>query len=361
MSKIVFNNKNAIFYQSLKQAVDGYFIDKNLKKTGNYQLYIKTLVLVPAALALYVSLLHFHFAPIVGIVLSALLGFILASIGFNIMHDACHGAYSSKKWVNELLGLTLNALGGNAFIWKQKHNIIHHTYTNIDGIDDDIAKAPVIRQCQTQPWKPIHRIQHFYLPLVYGISSVAWVFVFDTVKYSQRRIYTTSLQNMYLKDHIIFWISKALYIIFYIAIPVWAVGWQHWLVGFVSMHMVMGLTLALVFQLAHVVEETDFQVAVGNETRIENEWAIHQVQTTANFAPQSKIISWLVGGLNYQIEHHLFPRISHIHYPAISCIVKEKCKEFGVVYNELPRLDQAIASHFRFMRELGQRPLQEPG
>jgi len=192
MSKVIFNNKNAVFYPTLKRSVDNYFKEQNLNKTGNWQLYLKTLILIPSAVVLYLVLLNVSVVTVIGIALSALLGFILACIGFNVMHDACHGAYSSKKWVNELLGLTLNALGGNAFIWKQKHNIVHHTYTNIDGIDDDIAKSPVIRQCHTQPWKPFHRIQHIYLPIIYSISSVSWVFVFDMIKiwpsaYSQYR------------------------------------------------------------------------------------------------------------------------------------------------------------------------------
>lgn len=354
MPKVVFNNKNAIFYQSLKQAVDQYFAANNLKKTGNFRLYLKTLILIPVALAIYVYLLSTSIPAAFALFLCGILGFVSASIGFNVMHDACHGSYSSKDWVNKALSLTLNALGGNAFIWKQKHNIIHHTYTNIDGIDDDIAKAPAIRQCHTQPWKPFHRVQHLYLPLVYGISSIAWVFIFDVVKYSQKRIYRTELKKMDAGEHAIFWISKALYGVFYILIPVLVKGWAAWLVGFLFMHLVMGFTLAIVFQLAHVVEETEFE-AVGDDLKlIENEWAIHQVRTTANFAMGNKVISWFVGGLNYQIEHHLFPRVSHIHYPALSEIVKQKCEEYNLEYNAIPTMQAAVASHFRFMKALGQ-------
>jgi linoleoyl-CoA desaturase len=356
MAKVAFNNKNAVFYQSLKTAVDNYFKGNNLKKTGNWKLYAKALVLIPMALALYVALLTVSFPWPVAVLLCGLLGFALASIGFNVMHDACHGSYSSKKWVNDLLGLTLNALGGNAFIWKQKHNIIHHTYTNIDGIDDDIAKAPVIRQCSTQPWKPIHKIQHIYLPLIYGISSMAWIFVMDMTKYTQRMIYTTKLSKMDTKEHVLFWVSKVLYLVFYIIIPIAIVGWSAWLVGFLCMHLAMGTTLSVVFQLAHVVEETEFETVTTDTRIIENEWAIHQLKTTANFAPDNKIISWFVGGLNYQIEHHLFSRVSHIHYPALSKIVVEKCREFDVEYNCIPTMNAAVASHFRFMKMLGQRP-----
>jgi len=358
MPKVTFNNKNRFFYTALKSSVDEYFVNNHLKKTGNWKLYTKTGVLVPSAIIIYLSLLIFPMPAVAGILLSALFGFVLASIGFNIMHDACHGSYSSHGWVNDLLGLSLNALGGNAFLWKFKHNIIHHTYTNVDGVDDDIAKSPLMRQCPTQKWMPAHRFQHIYVVLVYAISSFAWVFMMDFNKYFKRKIVDTPLQKMESREHIVFWMSKIFYILFYIAIPVMAVGWKSWAIGFACMHVVMGFTLAIVFQLAHVVENAEFEHAEGNDDlKIEEEWAIYQVKTTANFAPKNKIISWFVGGLNFQVEHHLFPRISHVHYPAIRKIVKQTCDQFNISYNEFPTMTEAVASHFRMMKQLGKRPL----
>ncbi|HEY0678798.1 MAG TPA: acyl-CoA desaturase [Chitinophagaceae bacterium] len=358
MAKVTFNNKKTIFFNHLKSEVDNYFKQEKINKTGNWKLYFKTATLIPAALAIYILLLTVPVSLVWGLLLTGVLGFILSSIGFNVMHDACHGSYSSKKWVNNTLGLTLNALGGNAFIWKFKHNVIHHTYTNVDGIDDDIAKSPLMRQCQSQKWVPAHRFQHIYVVLVYAISSLAWVLMMDFNKYFKQRVVSTPLQRMSFNEHFIFWLSKVLYVLFYIAIPVWAVGWQAWAIGFTFMHLVMGFTLAIVFQLAHVVEHTEFEAAGVDPKVIENEWAVHQIRTTANFAPRNKIISWFVGGLNYQIEHHLFPRISHIHYPAISQIVRNSCEKFGLPYNEYPTMSAAVASHFRMMRQLGKRPAE---
>jgi len=272
------------------------------------------------------------------------------------MHDANHGSYSSRKWVNELLGLTLNALGGNNFIWKQKHNIIHHTYTNIDGIDDDIAKSPFIRMCSSQPWVPAHRLQHLYTPFLYALSSMIWILFQDFEKYFKKKIVNTSLSKMSTTDHMVFWISKMLYLLFYIAIPIMLMGWQAGLLFFLCMHISLGITLSIVFQLAHVVEETQFDSTDGDAKQIENEWAIHQVITTANFSANNKVISWFAGGLNYQIEHHLFPRISHIHYPALSRLVQEECNAFNLPYNTLPTFRAAVISHFRFIRTLGRKP-----
>lgn len=357
MPKVTFDCKSTPFYTDLKKSVDQYFADRNFRKTGNWRLHLKTVILGSAAVLLYVVLLRFPFAPLPGLMLSGLLGFVLASIGFNVMHDACHGSYSSKKWMNNTLGLTLNALGGNAFIWKFKHNIIHHTYTNVDGVDDDIAKSPIMRQCQTQKWVPAHRYQHLYVSLVYAISSFAWVFIMDFTKYFSRRVFQTPLQKMDRKEHIVFWLSKVLYVVFYIALPVYFVGWGAWAAGFAVMHLVMGLTLALVFQLAHVVEHVEFESAGIEPMQIENEWAVHQVRTTCNFAPRNAVISWFVGGLNYQVEHHLFPRVSHVHYPAISRIVAEVCQRHQLPYNVYQTMSAAVASHYRMMKFLGKKPL----
>ncbi|TMI70069.1 MAG: acyl-CoA desaturase [Bacteroidetes bacterium] len=358
MSRVTFNNKNSIFYTSLKNNVENYFSTNNIRKTGDWRLYSKALILVPSAIALYIILLTVSLPALPAILLAGLLGLIMASIGFNMMHDACHGSYSSKKWVNETVGYSLNALGGNAFIWKFKHNILHHTYTNVDGIDDDIAKSPLMRHCSTQKWVPAHRFQHIYVVLVYCITSLAWVFIMDFNKYFKQKILVTPLQKMSTKEHIIFWASKVLYLFFYIALPVSIVGWGPWAIGFVCMHVTMGLALALVFQLAHVVEDVEFEAAIGMDHKlIENEWAIHQVRTTANFAPRNWFVNWYVGGLNYQIEHHLFARISHVHYPAISKIVQDTCRQFNIPYNSFPTMSKSLVSHFKMMKQLGKKPM----
>ena len=356
MAKVIFNRK-ADFYNSLKKSVDSYFTTNSIKKTGNWELYTKTLVLVPMAIGIYATLLLVPTMPILAALgLCILFALVAASIGFNVMHDACHGSYSTKSWVNDLVGLSLNALGGNAYIWKFKHNVIHHTYTNIEGLDDDIANHPILRMCSSQKWKPAHRFQSTYLLVVYAISTIAWMFVLDYVKYFSKKIHTSDMPKMSMKEHTIFWVSKVLYNIFYVALPIYFVGVTNWFVGFMVMHAVLGIVTAIVFQLAHVVEEAKFETLGIDETHIENEWAVHQLMGTANFARKDKLISWYVGGLNYQIEHHLFPRISHVHYPALSQIVKDACEQFDIVYNESPTMWRAIVSHFSLINQMGKKP-----
>jgi linoleoyl-CoA desaturase len=359
MPKVTFNNKDKSFFNTLKSSVDQYFASQQIKKTGNWRLYSKTIILAPAAVILYSLLLFLPMPAFLAILLCSIMGFVVASIGFNVMHDACHGSYSSKSWVNETMALSSNLMGGNTYIWKFKHNIVHHTYTNIDGVDDDIALSPLMRQCSTQKWLPPHRYQHIYGFILYAFTSLAWFFVMDFTKYFNRKVHTTPMTKMDTKEHIIFWVSKLLYAALFVVIPIAVLGWLPWVIGFIALNLTLGLTLAVVFQLAHVVEHTEFVHVDEHQDhmKIENEFAIHQVKTTANFAPRNKFISWYVGGLNYQVEHHLFPRISHVHYPAINKIVKQTCQQFGVKYNEFPTMQQAIASHYRMIRELGKRPV----
>lgn len=361
MSKVTFNNNNNHFFQSLKTSVDEYFIKTKKSKTGDFRLYLKSFILVGGAIAIYYCLMFISPNIFTAVILAALFGFLNACIGFSVMHDANHGSYSKNNLLNDIVGMIgSNGLGANAFFWKQKHNIIHHTYTNIDGVDDDIAKSPIIRQCETQKWVPAHQVQHLYMPFVYSLSSIFWIFVMDFTKYFKRKINNTVAWKMNLKNHIVFWLTKIWYFSMFIIFPISVWGFGAWIIGFLIANMAMGITLSFVFQMAHVVENTEFEHTPLDTTKhIETAWAEHQIKTTSNFAMNNKIISWFVGGLNFQVEHHLFPKISHVHYPAISKIVAEKCAEFNLPYNYYPTFQSALKSHFRVMKNLGKKPVTE--
>lgn len=221
MSKITFNNKNNEFYQSLKKSVDDYFVKNNIKQTGDWRLFIKTYILVGSSLLFYGLLMLVKMDVVPALLLCAALGFSLSFIGFSVMHDANHGSYSGNSKLNDALGLSLNALGASSYFWKQKHNIIHHTYTNVDGIDDDIAKSPIIRQCESQKWVPAHKVQHIYLLFVYSLSTIFWIYIMDFTKYFSRKIYTTEAWKMGLKNHIISGLQRFIMWLFSSLFPSW--------------------------------------------------------------------------------------------------------------------------------------------
>lgn len=355
MAKVTFNNKVSPFTETLKARINSYFENNKIQLTGNRQLYIKTGILVSTLIAIYVTLVFFTPPVWLSIILCGLLGINFAAIGFNVMHDGAHGSYSGKKTVNEIMAYSLNLMGGSSYIWKIKHNLIHHSFTNVDGLDDDIDVKPFLRVSEEQPRYWFHRFQHIYFILFYSLAYFMWVYWMDFEKYFTRKIGDSTLRKMSMKDHFIFWISKIVYISVFVVIPIFKVGLVDTLIGYGIAVIVCGILISVVFQLAHVIQETQFPTPDEKTSKIDTEWTVHQLETTANFSTKNKVVSWLVGGLNFQVEHHLFPRISHVHYPAISKLVRDTCREYNVAYLEHPTVLSAISSHIKHLKMMGRR------
>ncbi len=344
------------FHAELRKRVNAYFKEVKFKPTGNYKLYLKAIVITVGFLAIYTHLIFFTSQIIwLSLVECVVLGGLTAAIGFNIMHDGAHGSFSTKEWINDLAGMSINFLGANVGLWKTKHNLIHHTYTNIEGVDDDIDARPFLRMCESQKKHKIHRFQHIYFLFIYSLLFLYWVFFTDYKKYFTGKIGDRPIKRMKIGEHFTFWGFKAVHLLLFVAIPMFMVGFLPWLIGFLVYNLFTGVVLSVVFQLAHTVEDTYFPVVEKDSMQIEDEWVIHQLKVTANFATHNKLISWFIGGLNFQIEHHLFKKISHIHYPALSVIVKQLCLEYKIPYIEYPRLHLAFASHIAHLHNVGRK------
>ena len=342
------------FHVQLKERVNNYFSNNSRSTAGNFQLLFKASLFCVAYILVYVHLVFFTPILWVAIPECILFGCLTAAIGFNVMHDGAHGSFSKYKIINKMAGSSLNFLGASAIMWNMKHNIIHHTYTNIDGVDDDIEARPWLRFATTQKKLKMHKFQHYYFWFLYTLLHLLWIFLTDYQKYFKGKIGEMPIRKMTVGEHIAFWVAKLGYAFMFVVLPIMLLGFGTWLVGFLIITMVTGLVISIVFQLAHTVEHTEFPMPDVITNKIENDWAIHQINTTANFATNNKLISWLVGGLNFQIEHHLFPRISHVHYPAISKIIKRTCAEYGINYVEYPKMRTAIYSHIMYLKRLGQ-------
>lgn len=340
-------------HSELKNRVNAYFDQEDIKPTGNKQLYIKAFILTTLFVLVYLHLLIFQPVWYWALAECILLGGLVAAIGFNVMHDGSHGSFSQKKWENRIASYSMSMLGASHFMWNIKHNMIHHSYTNVDGVDDDIEIGILMRFAPTQKHMKFHKFQHVYFGFLYSLMYVFWVFYSDYLKYFTGKIGVMPLKKMSVKEHIMFWVVKLFHLVVYCIIPIAIFGFTAWLIGFLVLGFVAGFILSIVFQLAHTVEHTEFPVADFDTNRLPDEFAAHQIKTTANFATDNKVISWLVGGLNFQIEHHLFPKISHIHYPAISKIVKEVCEEYDLPYIEYATMGKAVRAHVNFLKDLG--------
>ncbi len=353
-SHFSFPRINPAFADELKRRVREHFAATGRPTTGNWKLFTKSGILLTAAAVEY-GLLVSGWLPVwIALPLCVLLGLNLAAIGFNVMHDGAHGSYSRRRWVNEMMAHSLNVMGGSVYLWKQKHNLLHHVYTNIEGLDDDIDIRPWIRTNPHQRRRWIHRFQHMYGFALYAFTYLAWVWVLDFDKYFKRKVGNVPIRRMSAADHLVFWGSKIFYLIAFILLPMFQVGFLPTLAGYLAVSLVCGWVISVVFQLAHVVRDTEFLPRPGDAGSAGQEWSIHQLATTANFSTRSALVAWFTGGLNFQVEHHLFPRISHVHYPEISVLVKEVCRRFGVHYIEYPSLFSALRSHTLQLKAAGQ-------
>lgn len=357
-ANVTFNeSERPEFYKVLRKRINAHFKENKIEKSANLNMVMKTIFMI----LIYTIPLGFLISGTITSLwlmytMWIIMGFAMSGIGLSIMHDANHGAYSRNEKTNHRIGLILNLIGGYHYNWRIQHNILHHSFTNIEGFDEDIEKQGIVRFSPTQERKKIFRFQIFYIPFLYGILTLYW-FVFkdieQLIRYNKLDLLKT--QGLTFKKalgQIIF--HKLWYFVLTIALPVYMMDFHWWqvLLGFVVMQFICGMILALIFQSAHVIQETNF-FTVDENNSVENNWAIHQMETTSNFARKSFFFSWFIGGLNYQIEHHLFPNICHVHYRDIAPIVKKTAKEFNVPYYEHKTFLGALISHFTLIHQLG--------
>jgi linoleoyl-CoA desaturase len=347
---------NDQFLRELRSRVNAYFETTKKSPRDVPAMYFKTATILVWLVATYVTLVFFVTSPWAVVPLAMLLGLAFAAVGFNIQHDGGHKAVSDRQWVNRLMAVSMDLMGGSSYIWDFKHNAIHHTYTNINGHDDDINVGMLGRLSPEQPRYKFHRLQHVYMWLLYGFLMVKWQLFDDFYQLARGKIGSHRIPRPRGKDLAVFVIGKIFFFSMIFVVPmmlhsVWTVLGVYLIAAFVE-----GIVTSIVFQLAHCVEEAEFPVPSINDAGLEqmdNAWAVHQVQTTVNFAGRNPVLSWLLGGLNFQIEHHLFHKICHVHYPALSKVVEETCREFGIQYKAHRTFVSALGSHARFLMMMG--------
>ena len=347
------------FFRTLNKRVNDYFNEHNINKTGNWKLHIKTCIMFSLFFIPFFVIFFIEIPVLVYLFASVVIGIGMAGVGMNVMHDGNHGSYSSKNWLNKIMGGSIYILAGNVYNWQVQHNVLHHTYTNIPGHDEDLDAGRVIRFTKEAKWYKFHAFQHYYSIFLYGLLTINWCLTTDFKQmggYLKRKLsYGNTPNPKTLWTGLV--ISKIVYFSFWIILPLifGAASWWVILIGFFIMHYTAGMILSIVFQLAHITEDT-INPHPNEDGEIENTWAIHQLLTTVNFAPKNWIVNWYTGGLNHQIEHHIFPNISHVHYGKIAEFVKQTAAECDLPYFEYQTMRSAVIAHFRHLKELGQQP-----
>ncbi len=350
------------FRKTLNDRVDAYLRDNNIPARGLPRMYVKTAIVLTWWLGVYLLLLLGGFPPLVNVVLCLVWALAFASVGFNVMHDANHRAYSDSPRVNRIMALSAEMLGISGFRWRTKHNVWHHTYTNVAGYDDDVQAYGLMRLTPREPWKPLHRAQAWYFPVIYSFIAFDFILRDFMMVFFGKSDPDHVYPKLSTSDKVTFWLGKLFFVTVMFVLPSLVFPWWQVLVGFFLVFLTVGLVLAVVFQLAHINGDLEFPVPVGKPPHIEDEWAMHQVRTTTDFAPNNKVLSWYVGGLNFQVEHHLLPHICHLNYPRLRPIVQATCEEYGLQYHCYPTWREALAQHWRELRALGRPgPRSHPG
>ncbi|NQV96134.1 MAG: acyl-CoA desaturase [Sphingomonadales bacterium] len=346
------------FSKTLRKRVNAYFKTNGISRNANKSMLTKTVLMLSLFFAPLILInLGLVTTPILLFTLYIFTGLGMAGIGMGIMHDAIHGSYSKNKKVNHILGLTLNIIGANATVWRIQHNILHHTYTNIEHADDDINAPFFLRFTPHAKKYWSHKFQHIYIWFFYCLATISWITTKDFVRLNRYHNMGFLSKKNEFRNALIEMVGwKLFYYSYALIIPIIVVPlpWQIVLLAFLSLHFVTGLLISIVFQVAHIIPSADFPLPDKNGI-IAGDWYAHQFATTSNFAPRSTFFSWLIGGLNYQIEHHLLPNVCHVHYKELSKIVADTAEEYGMPYNTKSSFASAIWSHTKMLRQLGNR------
>lgn len=349
------------FYRVLRERVNQYFIDTNQPTTANGKMVARALILISAWIGLYLFLILGNVSLLGTYALWIGLGFVVPLVAVNIGHDAIHGGFTKNKFWSWMLSHTFNLNGASAYMWKISHNVAHHTFTNVHGHDEDISPAPFIRISPGTPLLPVHRFQHIYSFFFYGLATISWLFAKDYKQFFENRIANYSGNPHPKSEYFFLFFYKGLCYTLFLVLPLILIpyAWYHIVAGFLIMQVISGYYLSIIFMLAHGVEEAHFAIPDEDPT-IPQDWALHQMSTTVNFSVNSRLAAFLTGGLNLQVEHHLFPTVCSIHYMNLSGIVKKTAQEFNVPYREIPTFVDAIKSHVRFLKKLGHEESYEP-
>lgn len=346
------------FSFELQKRVNQYFKSNNISKQSDWRMWLKTLIMFSLLFVPYGFILTGTLSAGHVLTMYAIMGIGTAGIGLGVMHDAVHGAYFKSTKLNKLLGVSMNMIGGSALNWKIQHNVLHHTYTNIDGMDDDITPKFILRFSPHSTLKSYHKYQYIYAWFLYSLTTLSWVISKDLVQLKQynEKGLIEKQGISYGRALFLLILSKTLYVTYMVVLPVFFGGVSGGIIfaGFVLMHLIAGLSMGLIFQPAHLAEEVNFPLPEDNN--IEMTWAEHQLYTSANFANKNWFITWFAGGLNYQIEHHLFPNVCHVHYPRISKIVRETASEYSLPYINNETFFGALRSHRETLKYLGNTP-----
>ncbi|MBC8753355.1 acyl-CoA desaturase [Kordia sp. YSTF-M3] len=351
-AKITFPKEPDFFYKDACKEVQAYFETNQIDKYGSNALLLKYVLLKVVCVFSYLLIFYFQnsYRVYLPFVMLGPLGIILA---LNISHDAIHGVAHSKKWINSYFTMQMDLIGANSFVWKKRHQFGHHTFPNTLGKDPDLTQTEIVKILPKATHKFYHKFQHLYVPFLYSVYTINWIYIRDFTDFFSKN---SLLKNIPKKEYLKLITFKLLYISIFILVPFFytSLSITQVVFGNLLMHISASYFLTLVLVPSHVSENSVF-ITPDSDGKMPYSWSHHQVITTTDFATNSYLTTWLLGGFNHHVVHHLFPNVSHVHYPKMTPIIKRLAKKYGLEYNHESSALHAYISHYNLLKNHGKQ------
>ncbi len=351
---VSFEKNDKDFAIEIKQAIDQYFSTKKNGTKANGKMWVKIFFWLIMWAFSYLSLFIFNLKGPALFVLGIFHILTHLFVAFNISHDANHFSISDNKKVNHILSYTLDLIGASSHLWRIAHNLEHHSFINVEGVDPSVEGYGVMKLTPETEHKKQYKYQYLYVFFIYSLSTLNFVLTkdFKLINDFKKRGHTFKTSKVL---EIIFF--KLVYYSYMFVIPILLLDVSFFQVLFVFIigHVIIGLTLALVFQCGHLTNEAEYPHV--HDGKISSSWIKHVIQTTGDFGKNQKLLTWLCGGINIHAIHHIYPHICHIHYKEVSAILKEIVESHNLKYREIPTFGMAIRSHIKLLKKLGAKPV----
>jgi linoleoyl-CoA desaturase len=338
------------FPKVLRRRLDRFFADGNISPKADRMMWTKIAAGLTVLAGSWIAIYAFRPGAWKFAGLYFVGGLAQTFLLLNIAHDSNHNAISSHPTVNKTLNYVFDVCGISSYMWRILHHRGHHSCVNVHGEDDALTGRGILRFTPHEPHRPMQKFQHIYVLFLYALFSLDYVFVRDfECFFFPSHDYLKAKHPV--KEYFILFAGKAFYLSYMLVLPVVLLHMPILLVlgAFLLVHLVVGLSVSLVFQTTHTVDSTYFPQGRGE---FEN-GVYHIFATTADYATTNPVVSWLAGGLNHHIVHHLCPFVCHTHYAPLTQIVKETADEFGVPYRQHPTMTRAIWHHLVLLKQLG--------
>ncbi len=340
---------NDLIFNSIKQRV--YAKVKELEPARQLFITLKAILFPLLYIAAYSIALMYGNHTLVLDMCYCSMGILLVIIFLNLIHEAVHHTLFKRKWLNQLYICFFDLMGANSYVWKNRHTRLHHNYPNIMGWDSDIEQSDLARVFPHGEFKPYHRYQHIYLPLLYPLFLFNWLLLRDFKDYFNKKKVIWKVVSIPGQEYVKLFLWKAFFLFYIFILPKMLLGinWLQMVVAFCIMIFTGSIFALLVLISPHASVENEFPLPDENNM-MQHTWLMHQLSNTNDVNEDNWFTRFFMGCFNYHIAHHLFPNVHHVFYPEVTAIIREEAMKHQLPYRSYP-LATALFNHYRLLKQ----------